>query len=146
MVDAQVFSTIVAALSPRRGLACSSFRLRGVSRVIPLPPPPKGDERTESLRDALRNEGSINKSYAEELDTLLAVREGTKHAHIWAYLIVPPRPWKLRYKKTQTHLAHTPSVHFLTNTCKNNKHDGTHTECSTTSQTHAHVHIKQCDE
>lgn len=33
----------------------------------------KGDERTEALRDALRNEGSINKGFAEELDTLLAV-------------------------------------------------------------------------
>ena len=34
----------------------------------------KGDERTELLRDALRNEGSINKSFAEELDVLLVVR------------------------------------------------------------------------
>lgn len=35
---------------------------------------PKGDERTESLQDALRNEGSINKAFAEELDMALVVR------------------------------------------------------------------------
>lgn len=39
----------------------------------------KGDERTESLRDVLRNEGSINKSFAEELDVLLVVRPPNAH-------------------------------------------------------------------
>lgn len=33
----------------------------------------QGDERTEALQDTLRNEGSINKAVAEELDMLLVV-------------------------------------------------------------------------
>lgn len=44
----------------------------------------KGDERTESLQDALRDEGSVNKAIAEELDVLLVVR-GQSYMHEGQY-------------------------------------------------------------
>ncbi|CAM9990190.1 unnamed protein product, partial [Pylaiella littoralis] len=50
----------------------------------------EGDERTEALRDALRNEGSINKGFAEELDTLLA--EATNLRRKCTVDTLPPRP------------------------------------------------------
>ncbi|CAN0136281.1 unnamed protein product [Scytosiphon promiscuus] len=50
----------------------------------------EGSERMESLRDTLRNEGSINKAVAEELDTLLV--EAMNLRREFTVDTLPPRP------------------------------------------------------
>ncbi|CAM9895541.1 unnamed protein product [Ectocarpus sp. 4 AP-2014] len=50
----------------------------------------EGDERTETLQDTLRNEGSINKAVAEELDMLLVEAMNLRREFVVDTL--PPRP------------------------------------------------------